>query len=86
MCVCVCGQGRNVENVKSMLSLVRSHNEGVTGPHVTCSVEIEKARPELEVLIPLADVVFVSKDYAAFKGYTSMAQTLREVQKVARPG
>lgn len=79
-------EGRNVEAVKSMVGLVRAHNEGVTGPPITCSVEIEKARPELEALIPLADVVSVSKDYAVFKGYTSMAQTLGEVQKVARPG
>lgn len=80
-------QGRNVPAVAGMLQAVRAYNETQPPGHfITCSVEIEKARPELEALIPLADVVFVSKDYAAYKGYTSMAETLREVQGLAHPG
>ncbi|KAG0729493.1 Ketohexokinase [Chionoecetes opilio] len=80
-------EGRNVANVAQMIALVREHNKGLTqGEFITTSVEIEKAKPELEALIPLADVVFVSKDYAAFKGYSSMTETLDRVRAVAHPG
>lgn len=37
-------------------------------PGVTTSVELEKAREELKLLLPLADVVFIGKDFAKFQG------------------
>ena len=70
-----------------MIKLVREHNKGLPrGEFITTSVEIEKAKPELEALIPLADVVFVSKDFAAFKGYSNMAETLEGMKALAHPG
>ena len=70
-----------------MIELVREHNKGLPrGEFITTSVEIEKAKPEMDVLIPLADVVFISKDYAAFKGYSSMAETVERVQALAHSG
>ncbi|XP_045116117.1 ketohexokinase-like isoform X1 [Portunus trituberculatus] len=80
-------EGRNVANVAQMIKLVREHNKGLPqGEFITTSVEIEKAKPELEALIPLVDVVFVSKDFAVFKGYSNMAETLEGVKAMAHPG
>ncbi|XP_042892524.1 ketohexokinase-like isoform X2 [Penaeus japonicus] len=80
-------EGRNVSNVVGMIEVVRKHN----GSHkdvkpVIISVELEKSKPELSSLIPKADVIFVSKDYAQFQGYTDMAQTIDKIHSETRPG
>lgn len=79
-------EGRNVPNVTKMIDRIRQHNKNLRdGIPVTISVEIEKAKPELESLISLPDVLFVSKDYAMYKGYRSMQETLEKVQAQAFP-
>lgn len=80
-------QGRNVTNVAKMITHVREYNQNASDRgSVTISVEIEKAKPELASLIPLADVVFVSKDYALFQGYSNMKETIEKVRNQAIPG
>ncbi|XP_042234571.1 ketohexokinase-like isoform X2 [Homarus americanus] len=80
-------EGRNVSNVTKMIERIRQYNRSHQDCGcITISVEIEKAKPELESLIPLPDVLFVSKDYAMFKGYSSMAETVKEIQAQAIPG
>lgn len=49
-----------------MISHIR---ERTNGP--TISIELEKVKPELAQLIGLADVLFVSKEYAGYHGYKS---------------
>lgn len=61
-------QGRNVEAVIEMQRLVRQKR----GSDVTISVELEKARPDMELLAKHADVVFVSKDFALHSGCLDM--------------
>ncbi|CAL4149398.1 unnamed protein product [Meganyctiphanes norvegica] len=81
--------GRNVANVSEMMKYVNRHNEEQVKLEeitVRVSVEIEKAKPELECLIPLADVVFVAKDYAQYKGYTDMKDTIENIRKNAKKG
>lgn len=80
-------EGRNVSNVCNMISHVKQYNKNHKGcTPITVSVEIEKAKPELEALIPLANVIFVAKDYAKFKGYADMDETIKKIQSVAMPG
>ncbi|XP_054268450.1 ketohexokinase-like isoform X2 [Macrosteles quadrilineatus] len=59
-------QGRNVSEVSKMLAHLKQRNTKYPG--VTTSVELEKAREELKLLLPLADVVFIGKDFAKFQG------------------
>lgn len=80
-------EGRNVSNVCNMIRHVRAFNQKhPERKPVTISVEIEKAKPELEALIPLPDVLFVAKDYAKFKGYSNMDETIETIQSLAFPG
>lgn len=70
-----------------MIEVVRKHNESHKDVKpIIISVELEKSKPELSSLIPKADVIFVSKDYAQFQGYTDMAQTIDKIHSETRPG
>ncbi|KAF2352682.1 Carbohydrate kinase PfkB [Trinorchestia longiramus] len=60
-------EGRNVRNVLEMQNVVRE-----TTLPVTISVELEKVRPDMELLGHTADVVFVSKEFAQHLGYDNM--------------
>ncbi|KAK3893741.1 hypothetical protein Pcinc_002445 [Petrolisthes cinctipes] len=80
-------EGRNVANVVKMIEVVRKHNQKhQDSKSITISVEVEKAKAELDALIPLPDVLFVSKDYAKFKGFSNMAETVEKIQTQAYPG
>lgn len=52
-------EGRNLAEVKPMLERVRREQI-----NLSVSLEVEKARPGIEELFPLADVVMFSRDYA----------------------
>lgn len=54
--------------------------------YMKISVEIEKARPVLDELLPLADVVFVSKEYAYFSGFRTMKEAVEGFLDVTKPG
>nr|XP_053650539.1 ketohexokinase-like isoform X1 [Cherax quadricarinatus] len=80
-------EGRNVTNITKMIEHIREYNKShQDGSSITISVEIENAKHELESLIPLPDVLFVSKDYAMFKGYTNKEETVEKIQAQTIPG
>lgn len=61
-------EGRHVEETAAMLRTAR-----MAARHhpLRCSVEIEKNRPGIETLLPLADVVLCSRAYALACGYST---------------
>ncbi|PSN48255.1 hypothetical protein C0J52_03053 [Blattella germanica] len=88
-------EGRNVEEVISMIEWVEFWNETHSSEHdrgyglgnkaLPVSVEVEKPRSETEDLIPMADVLFVGKDFAEFRGCTNMSETLKNFAQDAKP-
>lgn len=50
------------------------------------SVELEKPRLEQEILSSSVDVLFVGKDYARFKGYTSAQEAIERIKPTVKPG
>lgn len=64
-------EGRNVADTRRMLEYARQQeNIG------RISVEIEKPRDNIESLIPLADIVFYSKNYVWSQGYENAEKFL----------
>ncbi len=65
--------GRNKEAVAEMISWLKG-NSATAG--IPVSVEAEKVGLGFETLIPLGDVVFVSKDVAKANGANNMEEAL----------
>lgn len=57
-------EGRNVPEALRMLRLARERV-----PQMPISLEIEKPRPEIEALLPWADLLLFSRAYAEARGY-----------------
>lgn len=55
-------------------------------PSVKISVEIEKPRPILNELLSLGDVVFVSKEYAQYSGFSTMVDAVKGFLSLVKPG
>ena len=72
-------EGRNVEPLEQML---RDASQRAAG--TPRSLEVEKARPGIETLLPLADVVLFSRDYAHTRGADSPQALLAQIEQ--RPG
>lgn len=53
-------EGRNIEATVTMCHKLRQHH-----PHIPISIEIEKNRPHISQLLPLADLLLFSKHYAS---------------------
>uniref|UniRef100_A0A914WBH5 Carbohydrate kinase PfkB domain-containing protein n=1 Tax=Plectus sambesii TaxID=2011161 RepID=A0A914WBH5_9BILA len=72
-------EGRNFDETRKMMEHVRKHRGSDRLPRI--SVEIEKVRPAptLEQLIPGADVVFLSKDFARSRGFFDMESAVNGV-------
>lgn len=64
-------EGRNVDRVGDMLRHLRAI--GYAG---RVSLEIEKPRPGLDALMPLADLLLLSRPYAEARGHRSAASLL----------
>lgn len=71
-------EGRNVAETQRMLARMRAHH-----PHIPCSVEIEKPRPEIERLFDGADVLLFSRDYAVARGFSEPVPFLRALRRDA---
>ena len=73
-------EGRNCAAFGAMMHAARQHSERLPNHRarpLTISLELEKyKRPGLEALAPLADVLFVSKEWALPSGYASAEATL----------
>ncbi|KAL7641722.1 UNVERIFIED_CONTAM: hypothetical protein RMT77_007595 [Armadillidium vulgare] len=79
-------EGRNVSEVKQMISVVRDYNKKVSKEEeITISVELEKAKEEMNDLISLGDIVFLSKEYARFRGWNTMEEALSKVAELTLP-
>lgn len=63
-------EGRNPDAVKQMLKHARELSDA------TISLEIEKARENIEQLIPYADVILFSRDYALKKSWKDAVSLL----------
>ncbi len=77
-------EGRNVENVREMIAMARR-----AAPGLRISVEVEKvgARGKNhETLVPLGDVVVVSKDVARAAGAKDKEEALKVFGPRLRPG
>ena len=70
-----------------MISTVREHNNSLKSTHrkITISIEIEKKKNQ-ESLIPLADVLFVSKEYACHYGYKNAKDLCLGIQGKCKDG
>lgn len=59
-------EGRNVEQTKLMLEWLKQNH-----PQLTCSLEVEKPRQNIEHLFPYPNLLLFSKHYVQEKGYDS---------------
>lgn len=71
-------EGRNIENLSGMLNIAKTF---LTSQPI--SLEIEKARDNIESLFPLANLLFFSKHYAQQKGFDTAKKLLQNVQPLA---
>jgi len=71
-------EGRNVEATRRMLERLKQQQ-----PALPCSVEIEKARPEIEQLFPYADVLLFSKEYVRSRGHQRAEGLFARVRPLA---
>ncbi|KAJ8893174.1 hypothetical protein PR048_005757 [Dryococelus australis] len=83
-------EGRNVVAVSRMIEEVAKWNrmhssESELGP-IRISVELERPRCGSDILtiVPQADVVFVSKDYAMHKGWSNMISAMEAVAEYTK--
>jgi ketohexokinase len=74
-------EGRNVAQTLRMLKWLKQHY-----PTLACSLEIEKPRPDIEMLFQYPDVLLFSKHYVEHNGYNSansFLKTLNNTQTFA---
>ncbi len=57
-------EGRNTPETTAMMERVKAER-----PSLRCSLEVEKPRPGIEALFPLADVLLFSRGYAMHQGH-----------------
>jgi len=74
-------EGRNRENLLLMLEYLAKQQDSVK-----VSVEVEKVGRNFEDFIPLADVVFVSKDVAQWHGCADMESAISQFRPKLRQG
>ncbi|KAI4500314.1 hypothetical protein M0802_004731 [Mischocyttarus mexicanus] len=92
-------EGRNVTQVLSMMEHVYNFNqfmksinlissESSKEPHmnITISLELEKPEHGLLLLLPLAEIIFISKDFAQSRGYDTMDGILDHIGEKAKWG
>ncbi|VDM40440.1 unnamed protein product [Toxocara canis] len=75
-------EGRNCDEVLRMVEYIREQRGSAALPRI--SIECEKVRPfpTMERAIPLADVVFVSKDFAKCRGFTDKESAVDGIRKL----
>lgn len=75
-------EGRNISETHSMITYLRAHAKYP----ITISIEFEKGdRPNIESLIPLADILFFSSSYVKRKGFKTATEFLNSDLQV-KPG
>ncbi len=71
-------EGRNVAEARRMLAYLDE-----TGHPARVSLEVEKDRPEIETLLPHADLLLFSRAYAEARGYPDAAALLADMRRHA---
>ena len=89
-------EGRNVDDITAAITSLAPYRVAVdsagllpltpSGAHVVISVELEKQRPGVTSLIPLADVVFLSREFASLLGLHTPLEMIAEAAKTAKHG
>lgn len=74
-------EGRNKNEVKKMIEHIRQNM-----PNLPISVEVEKPNRNFEELIPLGNIVFISKDIAKANGAKNKIEALDRFKSQIRPG
>ncbi len=69
-------EGRNVTETRKMLERCAAEH-----PSLPRSLEVEKARPGIETLFPLANLLLFSKNYANYCGFSDGSAFLRFVRQ-----
>ncbi|XP_071940986.1 ketohexokinase-like [Antedon mediterranea] len=79
-------EGRNIPNVLKMIELVENYNS-MNDDDIKVSVELEKSKTsDIEKLLSLGHVVFVSKEYVMNRGYTTSESALHGLHDGLRKG
>ncbi len=68
-------EGRNIDNIKSMIEKV-----GQSGLGVRCSLEVEKPRRGIESLFPYVDLLLFSKGYAQSWHFEAAEDFLKDLE------
>ncbi|XP_046843219.1 ketohexokinase-like [Xenia sp. Carnegie-2017] len=76
---------RNELEIKKMIKKIRDFNR-THNIEIKISVELEKKRDELKMLLTIANVVFIGKDYAQFLGYSSPQECVNNLSKEVKSG
>jgi len=78
---------RNEAEIVKMIDVVEEFNADLAPKdRIVVSVELEKPRKSLMQLLNKADVVFTSKDFAKFLGFSSPYETVRSLRSKTKPG
>ncbi|XP_065362267.1 ketohexokinase-like [Calliphora vicina] len=75
-------EGRNVEETKQMIDMIRKYNGKHKENNIKISVELEKLNKDLYILAMRADVVFVGKDIAQHMGWSSAKEAVYSSQSI----
>ncbi|TMW40081.1 hypothetical protein DOY81_014839 [Sarcophaga bullata] len=76
-------EGRNVEETKQMIDMIREFNVNQQEP-IQISVELEKLNKDLFTLAIRADVVFIGKDLAQHMGWHTAKDAVHEAQQILK--
>ncbi|CAH3144219.1 unnamed protein product [Pocillopora meandrina] len=78
---------RNEDEIVKMISAVEDFNSAQLPKNkIIVSVELEKPRNSLSLLLDKADVVFVSKDFGQFMGFSSPSETVKSLHTKCKKG
>ena len=78
---------RNEAEIVKMIGIIEKFNSTCTHQNkIMVSVELEKPRKTLLPLLDKADVVFTSKDFARFCGYSSASEAVKSFRDKIKPG
>lgn len=73
-------EGRNTFEIEKMITYIREER-----PSMKISIELEKPCRELLKLVPMADLVFVGKDFSIPNGWNDMENTLEQMKSHIKP-
>lgn len=77
---------RNEKEIVKMIEIIEKYNSIKSCTEIVkVSVELERPRESLLQLLNKADVVFISKDFARFRGFSSPALTVKSLHPQLKP-